>query len=693
MLLEEAHALEQGAAEEGPVVVPLSAASEDRLKVFAERLLRFVEDNGERVPLADLAVTFQHREALDARIAIVASTLEGLALRLRAYLEGGQAILPDGDGPLHDLARRWGDGENVDWPEIGGRRIHAPLTPFDRHRHWMDLSLGQKPQGEVPHPLLHRNVSGFAGPTFKTAFSGDEFVLADHHVNGKKVLPGVAGLEMARAAATLAGGLEGAGYAIENVVWSRPIALTGERAIRVETAAHTKKRRHRLCPSDRRWAAQSSGAPFAVSMSLRRTKKTSPRCAPRLTERIEAATCYERLVASGVDHGPAFRALSQVYRGGNEVLAQLKLPRRLLPSLEQMPLHPVLLDAAIQAWVALGDAPLPGAGVPFSVARIEVFGPCSPVMWAHLRLRPGPATLRHLDIDLFDKDGAKRIAIHDLALRVLAAAEAEEPAPSVERASAAPVVLADGAWREAPLTFRADEGGEIRILLAGTDPAMAGALAARTRWPVDRLPDVRESDPADAAEILFRAVHGILAETLASRPAGPVTFLVFATDTVPPTATAPLAALFRTAATENPKLSGRVVSLAGPVSADRLSVTAMAEARAADTFTEISYDADGTRSAFKSEIRSIQPSDTPLSVHPDGVYWITGGLGGLGKIFADWLNPERREENCPDRPARNARCGGRAGSRCTSGKRRRDPLSPVRYRLLRCDRDPRPPHR
>ncbi|MBB4302684.1 acyl transferase domain-containing protein/enoyl-CoA hydratase/carnithine racemase/aryl carrier-like protein [Rhodobium orientis] len=668
VLLEELLAQAQGGAEEGgaaeaDVVVPLSAVSEERLKVYAERLLRFIEANGERITLADLAVTFQHREALDARIAVVASTLDGLAGRLRAYLADGNAMLPDGNGPLHDLARRWARGEDVDWPEIGGRRIHAPLTPFDRQRHWMDLSLGQKPQGETPHPLLHRNVSGFGGPVFETVLSGDEFVLADHHVNGTKLLPGVAGLEMARAAASLAGGLERAAYVIENVVWSRPIALEeGQRTVRVETRLAKKDGAIGFALHSGNGAANVQGTLGPVDTAAPEGEDLGA-LRSRLIQRVDPATCYERLNASGVDHGPAFRALSQVYRAGDEVLAQLKLPRRLLPSLETMPLHPVLLDAAIQAWVALGDAPPPGAGVPFSCEKVEVFGACAPVMWAHLRLRPGPASIRHLDIDLLDKDGGKRVAIRNLALRVLAPAETAET-----ELHTVPVILADGAWREAPLTFRDDADGETRILLAGSEATTAEALAKRTRWPVESLPSVEGRDPADAAEILFRAVHGILAETLRARPAEPVSFLVLATDGVPATATAPLAALLRTAATENPKVSGRVVSLAGPVSPDRLSVTAMVEARAADALTEISHDVDGTRSAWKPDARTIAISDNPFCADPNGVYWITGGFGGLGTIFAGWL---------VDRGAKKLVLSGR---RQTPGKEGEETLDALRAR-------------
>ena len=48
------------------------------------------------------------------------------------------------------------------------------------------------------HPLLHRNTSDFSGQRFSSTFSGDEFFLRDHVVAGRRMLPGVACLEMAR---------------------------------------------------------------------------------------------------------------------------------------------------------------------------------------------------------------------------------------------------------------------------------------------------------------------------------------------------------------------------------------------------------------------------------------------------------------------------------------------------------------
>ena len=66
------------------------------------------------------------------------------------------------------------------------------------------------------HPLLHSNTSDLSEQRYSSNFTGEEFFLADHRVRMEsgtleKVLPGVACLEMARAAIELA--------------WPRPLAL------------------------------------------------------------------------------------------------------------------------------------------------------------------------------------------------------------------------------------------------------------------------------------------------------------------------------------------------------------------------------------------------------------------------------------------------------------------------------------
>src|SRR5260370_28694640 len=60
-------------------------------------------------------------------------------------------------------------------------------------------------ESAILHPLLHRNTSDLSEQRYSSIFTGEEFFLVDHQVKvdghaSQRVLPGVAYLEMARAA-------------------------------------------------------------------------------------------------------------------------------------------------------------------------------------------------------------------------------------------------------------------------------------------------------------------------------------------------------------------------------------------------------------------------------------------------------------------------------------------------------------
>src|SRR5690606_18183020 len=155
---------------------------------------------------------------------------------------------------------------------------------------------------------------------------------------------------------------------------------------------------------------------------------------------------------------------------------------------------PVLLDAAIQAWIALDNDTPTGSAVPFACGRIEMHGPCTKVMHAHVRRVAGSVrsdAVVRLDIDLTDKEGKPCLVFRDLALRLVAPKAMEDAAPAAESAEV-PTVHLVGRWVERPARSESTPR-ETHILLAGFVPDIAAQLAARTGVPVPCLPDAAGS--------------------------------------------------------------------------------------------------------------------------------------------------------------------------------------------------------
>ena len=271
-------------------LIPLSARNEERLKEYAGILLEFItagsvahrRPSQQELNIAEVAYTLQiGREAMDARLALIAVSMTDLENKLRQFLAGDEGVedlyrghvrrdkeglasfVADEDfqdtlakwvkrGKYGKLLDLWVRGLSFDWRALYGaarpRRISLPTYPFAKERYWIAASESAAdeaagPRGSALHPLLHANTSDLAAQRFSSRFDGGEFFLRDHVIKDERVLPGVAYLEMARAAVLAAAGEEARGRAIclANVVWVRRFALgqaarAGAREVAIELA-------------------------------------------------------------------------------------------------------------------------------------------------------------------------------------------------------------------------------------------------------------------------------------------------------------------------------------------------------------------------------------------------------------------------------------------------------------------------
>ena len=267
------------------VLIVLSARTGEQLKQKARDLLGYIREeeeagraSGKAIDLAGMAYTLQvGREAMEERVGMVVNTVAELGEKLEAYGGGERGVegVYEGqvkrnqealslfssdvdlqqamekwmaNGKLSKLVELWVKGMELDWSKLYGedkpQRLSLPTYPFARERYWIETTdtLQQPRTGSgvaLLHPLLHLNTSCLNQQSYRTSFTGDEFFLTDHRVSTEgdslqKVLPGVAYLEMARAAVEQAWGgrPEGAVLELRQTVWARPIVVGGVRARR-----------------------------------------------------------------------------------------------------------------------------------------------------------------------------------------------------------------------------------------------------------------------------------------------------------------------------------------------------------------------------------------------------------------------------------------------------------------------------
>ncbi|MDF4005356.1 SDR family NAD(P)-dependent oxidoreductase, partial [Luteibacter sp. PPL552] len=612
---------------DGPALVVLSARDEERLRERVHQLVDHLAVLPDTVTLHDLAYTLQvGREAMDERLGLLVQSLDQLRDALAAWLDGepvstewhrgraGHDAIAELDdeaigaavdtwiakGRYGKLLALWTKGLSLDWQRLHGdairRRVSLPTYPFAKERYWLPVTDTMAAAPAAWHPLLHRNTSTLATQRFSSRFDGGEWFFADHRVHGARVLPAAAQLEMAYRAAVEALEHEGA-LTLTDLAWTRPV-IAGDAPLdlhvtlgpdeagtmRIEIRGDDLHSEGRLRPI----------ADEPVSHDLAALKAACD------VARMDGATCRRRFEAMGIAYGRGFHALDAVAVGRGTALARIAAPATV--RLGGYTLHPSLVDAAMQATVGAMDDD-GQAWVPASLGALTVHRACEPSMWAVLRWADDGAT-RAFDIDLCDDDGVACVSLRALALRPWTA-------PSGPRPATTTVLLATPTWRAEAAAAHGTPPERQHVMLCGIDPV---GLPHATHVPLVH----------DLAAAYGTAAASLLTWLQAS---GPALVQVVVPDRGPGEAFAGLMGMLRTAALENPAVIGQLIRVGA---ADDVA-SIVADNRAAPSACLRYVDGQRYVGAWSEVAASPTP---PMPWKPGGVYLITGGAGGLGRLVA-----------------------------------------------------------
>ncbi|WP_144408729.1 SDR family NAD(P)-dependent oxidoreductase [Chromobacterium vaccinii] len=697
-------------------VFPLSARSEEQLKLMAYRLAAHLRrpDAGRR--LSDIAYTLQRgRKSFDCRLAVLADSVDALADKLAAFAAGradpdvlsGNARGAEGVARLlsrreteqlvgllsasrdpRKLAQLWLEGLLPDCRgiESEGRRVSLPTYPFADKRHW--ISRGESAAAGAPqaalHPLLDSNESTFERQLFRKTFRAGEYFLADHVVSGIPTLPGTAYLELARKAGELAAGRPVA--RLRNVTWVSPLALEdgGSREAFVELKPDGEAVAFEVRGGESRQLHAQGRLFYADGGDAPEERIDLDAIRARCGRTLAAGEVYAAFAAAGMAYGPGFRVLSEVRCGDGETLGRLELPAVCAADFDSLPLHPSLLDAAMQAGVAALLGASGEARVPYSLGEVEMLRPLPRVCYSHVVYGTrGASGVARDEVAIVDEDGRVLVRIHETVGVPLASvhdkpvvragpAEAFEmlhygcewqAAPlDAERADAVPgwLVLFDTdralfeacirRGLKAALVLRADRyaeaGDHVYEVDASRPQDIARALAALAEagWPLERIcyawPAGEAGDEAGLRQALDRGVGGMLwlCQALIERkPAAAQLLYLHKGDGTQPHNEG-IHGFARSLELENPKLSCKTLQLPDAFDADETLAAAMAEFSAATAADKAVRYAGGGRQARVLRRLSLDAADAGRpALRQGGSYLITGGAGGLGLIFAGHL--------------------------------------------------------
>jgi len=685
-------------------LVPLSAKTPAQLAQKTRDLLDFIRGREQSLDLADLAYTLQvGRDAMDERLGIVATSLAQLAETLQAHVDGapvvqhlyqGQVkrnreslslISQDADaretlvarwisqGKHFRLLELWVKGLDLDWNRLHGdakpRRIALPGYPFAKEHYWIEAATlsGRVADGTssaILHPLLHSNTSDFSQQSYLSTFSGDEFFLRDHQVrtsgeHALRVLPGMAYLEMARAAFAQASGESMGSDVVElhDTVWMQPVVVVAETlvsialipgdgdAVAFEIYSGDVDQPVVHCQGRVVLSSQSAPAQLDLESLAGETGEGS----------LDAQGLYAACARMGLLYGPSFQAVTDIRRGRGQVLAQLRLPELVRNTAGDYGLHPSLLDSALQAALGLTADPSELSDrprLPFALETLRITGPCGTEMVAWVRYaansRPSDSVVK-VDIDLCDERGSVCVQMKGLSLRVASkelvavsqdgvevVGVAEAHGSDSARAETIAVMMAAPVWQASELDPRIVSGmyAEQHVVLCELPYVSAESLASLLpRSGVLALPSSSETTIAQRYSDAARACFEKIQEILRGKPAGSVLFQIVVADGKERTLFAGLSGLLKTAALENPRFAGQLILVPAATTSEELSRLLEGEKlRGSDPL--VRYE-QGVRQVQRWQEIATDMQEPPVAFRDDGVYLITGGLGALGLLLAE----------------------------------------------------------
>ncbi|AIQ12430.1 SDR family NAD(P)-dependent oxidoreductase [Paenibacillus durus] len=712
MVIEEAPELPHSSVEKPGYLIVLSARTADQLRLQVQQLVNY----GEQMPhvhCGNMSYTLlMGRKHMEFRLACIARSLNEMATLLTRWLAKGSSpqvtvshgninlsrerssLIRYGNECLQKCQHAINASEYLDYlgtaadlyiqgyeldfgllfPNNGYRTISLPTYPFARERYWVPMAEASEAgdragsRAALLHPLLHRNLSDLLnGQRYGTTFTGEEEFLADHVVQGRKLLPGVVYLEMARAAVEQAAAwmTDKHSLLLRHVVWSRPLSV-GEEPAEVQIALYPEEDgtisydiygQTAACGDEvysQGNVALGSEAGKEASLDLTALRSRCSR------GRVTAETCYALFQTMGLAYGPSHQAIEELYRGEGEALAKLKLPESLFDKQAECMLHPGMVDAALQASIALlaeehliawdrnaSDVKSrEAAALPFALEEAEVLRPCASSMWAVVQYRAGrgaPEKVRKLDIALCDEAGHVCVWLRGVTSR---SPEAREG-----------LLLLEPVWEEVSERASGSEPPvyrEHRVLFCESATEWTGELSAR--WSKAHCVRLGAAGGiAERFEVYALAVFEEIRERMKVPGEGLTLLQVVIPGSGESELVAGLTGLLRTARLENSRLVGQLIEVEAGTAADTVAEQLQAGAGYLEEthlriaggqlqragWQEYEADARGEEAAVAEQEAGAERLNRQAGQglrHPwkaGGVYVITGGGGGLGRIFAE----------------------------------------------------------
>lgn len=429
IILEEYRDSQREEQEQERQLFLFSAKNRERLQAYVKEFVSLIiQTPEEKLPsFSDVAFTLQEgRTVMDERMAVIAGSFEELKMALDAYscemYDKSNLYCKENvsmkaeDSQYCKEAIQWLKG-NKPHIAVTGKRVALPTYVFEKKQYWLKKSEETRSDKRQPINSILLDCLEQRGSEllFSKTLRMEDFYVRDHVVNGKRILPGVIYLEMARQAGEEAVNTKRV-VGIQNVVWSQAIEMDKITGNQVCVKLWNEKdfMPYEILSENKGIHGQGSLV-FASELPIEAMYLDFTKIRERCFGKIEKEEMYKQFKKLEFHYGDTFKPVESIFFNEGEAVGYIRADKSLHDEFNQFQMHPVLLEGSLQVAGFLVDRFTNPTSpyIPFSIERLEIYGPLTRECLVHAEMeeRAKNSSVQNANVTICDMTGRVLVKI------------------------------------------------------------------------------------------------------------------------------------------------------------------------------------------------------------------------------------------------------------------------------------------
>ncbi len=642
LIIEEYYAEKtQSINNQNPVMIPLSAKDSNRLDQYVQNLIQYIETEKQQININDLAYTLQTgRESMEYRAIFIVNDLNELIVKLKEYTQSPSIAIT---GKIETrklitttkttdavreaiksidydaIATLWSQGEVVDWDALYSNRpniVSLPNYPFAKDYCWFKSKKKQSVSANKIEGYLTSEKNQFT-----SHFSGKERFIANHKLKGAKVMPGVAFLELAK--------IVGAQFTndkitqIKDVFWLSPLQVNTSRSIITNLDESNEGISYSVVDEVNRSHVFNQGKILTTPLELKDNIEIEA-IENILQKTIDGDALYSMFDSMGLQYERGFRGIKTLKYSSNQVLAKIQVSKEDTENYWAVQ----VMDCALQTCIGIhlnnsitGSKPF----IPFGVKEVNLYREIPQELWAYVQLKNQDEKTKkeRYDVHLLTTSGEPIISFIDFVTLPYMGDTKKNPNQNTYTQKYSYL------WKEEAVLK-----GELPIVETDYEVIIAG----KNNVLADHLTEILGIQVTNIQAKDEEEIFNIVLETIKQKLLNKIQLhYIILFEQEDELAYSFLSGILKSVTKENPIVSGKTIVL------DKISMETIDQLYEIIKIESTTRDQEVKYVNGKRQVRTLSRyqnplNTTPISIKSGGTYLITGGAGGLGLIFANYLN-------------------------------------------------------